>query len=96
MPKSLNQTFVQNTRSALELSYSQGDYFFYVDGNWASPDTDGNNAGDVAAYAYGMIYKYGPGWFYVEYLTQNGYVDANGVLGEGDFDALYVTLDYYF
>ena len=96
LPKSLNKEFVQNTRTMLELSYSQDDYFFYVEGNWASPDTEGNSAGDVAAYAYGMMYDYGPGWFYVEYLAQDGYVDASGMLGEGDFEALYVTLDYYF
>lgn len=96
LPKPLNQEFVQNTRALLELSYSMGDYYFYADGTWASPDTEGNTADDVAAYAYGMMYDYGAGWFYVEYLTQNGYINANGMVGEGDFDALYVTLDYYF
>jgi hypothetical protein len=72
-----------------------GDWSYYLDVSAADPGTAGNNADTVTAFAPGMRYDYGPGWFYVEYLTQDGFVDANGQVGEGDFDALYVTLDFY-
>lgn len=86
---------IENQRFALELGYDQGPWSYYVDLSSAEPDTAGSTAGRVNAIAPGLRYNYGPGWFYVEYLTQDGFVDANGQVGEGDFDALYVTLDFY-
>lgn len=87
---------VKNDRAALELSWTQGNYFFYLDANWAMPNTDGNNADTVAAYVPGVSYNYGPGWVYLEYLTQDGGIDANGMVTEGDYEAIYATIDYYF
>ncbi|MDF1763673.1 MAG: hypothetical protein P1U57_09705, partial [Oleibacter sp.] len=82
---------VKNDRAAIELSWTQGNYFFYLDANWAMPDSDGNNADTVAAYVPGVSYKYGPGWIYLEYLTQDGGIDANGRAVEGDYKAMYAT-----
>ena len=48
-----------------------------------------------AAFAPGMRYDYGPGCIYLEYLTQNGFIDRNGEVGEGDFDAIYLSVDFY-
>lgn len=86
---------IENTRVFAELGYRTGKWFFYLDGSLAMPDTTGNTADDVTAFAPGFSYNYGPGWIYVEYLTQDGFVDRNGMVGEGDFDALYLSADFY-
>ena len=86
---------IENTRIAAELGYKAGPWFFYLDASAAQPDTQGSNADDVRAIAPGFSYNYGPGWIYVEYLQQDGFVDRNGQIGEGDFDALYLSLDFY-
>lgn len=87
---------ISNDRAMLELSWSKGDYFFYLDTTVAMPDTDGNSADTVTALVPGMSYKYGPGWMYLEYFTQDGGIDSNGMATEGDYDAIYATIDYYF
>jgi hypothetical protein len=86
---------VKNSRIATLVGYNMGDWAFYLDASFADPDTDGNTAGSVRAFAPGIRYDYGPGWVYVEYLTQDGFVDRNGMVGEGDFDALYISMDFY-
>lgn len=87
---------VENDRKALELGYTNDNWFYYLDASWASPETRGNDIDDIAAYAPGLSYHYGSGWIYLEYLTQDGFVDRNGMLNEGDFDAFYASIDYYF
>ncbi len=87
---------IKNNRAMFELGYKQDKWFYYLNANWAKTDTDGNTADGVMAFAPGVSYNYGPGWFYLEYLTQDGYIDANGDVGEGDFSALYASIDYYF
>ena len=87
---------VENTRYAFEVGRSSGNWTYYLDANWADPKTKGNNASLVSAYAPGIKYNYGPGWIYAEYLTQDGYIGRNGNVGEGDFSALYLTMDFYF
>lgn len=86
---------IENDRLAAEIGYDVGNWSYYVDLSQAEPNTAGSTADSVTAIAPGFRYDYGPGWVYVEYLTQNGFVDRNGQVGEGDFDALYVTLDFY-
>lgn len=86
---------IENSRAFVELGYASGNWFFYIDGSLAMPDTAGNPADDVTAFAPGMSYDYGPGWIYIEYLTQDGFVGRNGIVGEGDFDALYLSADFY-
>lgn len=86
---------IKNSRAFAELGYRAGNFFFYLDASTAMPDTAGSNVDNVTAIAPGFSYDYGPGWIYVEYLTQDGYVDANGQVGEGDFDALYLSADFY-
>ena len=86
---------IENTRYALELGYDRGPWSYYIDFSTAEPDTEGSAAGGVHAIAPGFRYNYGPGWVYVEYLSQNGGIDRNGQVVEGDFDALYITLDFY-
>ena len=85
---------VENTRAAMELGYSQDQYFYYVEASTA--DSDSNSVGMVGAHAVGMTYDYGPGWFYAEYLWQDGFIGRNGDTGAGNFSALYLTADYYF
>ena len=79
----------------MELGYSQGPWALYLDASAARPDTRGNGSDSVIALAPGVRYDYGPGWIYLEYLTQDGYVDRYGMVNEGDFDALYLSLDFY-
>lgn len=86
---------IENRRLAAELGYNRGPWSFYLDLSSAEPDTEGNLSGRVNAIAPGLRYDYGPGWLYVEYLNQSGDVDRNGQIVEGDFDALYITLDFY-
>lgn len=86
---------ISNRRLAAELGYRRGNWFFYIDASWAEPESSGSTAETVHAIAPGFSYDYGPGWVYVELLTQDGFVDRNGQIGEGDFDALYVSLDFY-
>lgn len=86
---------IKNSRFATEVGYRRDNWFFYIDASWAKPDTSGNSADTVYAMAPGFSYDYGPGWVYVELLTQDGFVDRNGQVGEGDFDALYISLDFY-
>lgn len=87
---------ISNTRIAAEVGYHWGDWAFYLDASLAQPDTEGNTADDVTAFAPGARYDYGPGWLYIEYLTQDGFVDRDGQVGEGDFEAIYLSLDFYF
>jgi hypothetical protein len=87
---------ISNTRIAAEVGYHWGDWAFYLDASLAQPDTEGNLADDVTAFAPGARYDYGPGWLYIEYLTQDGFVDRDGQVGEGDFEAIYLSLDFYF
>ena len=86
---------IENDRIAAEFGYRRGDWFWYLDASLADPGTRGNNVDTVAAFAPGVSWDYGPGWIYFEYLTQDGFVDANGQVGEGDFDALYIAMDFY-
>lgn len=87
---------VENWRAAAELGYTASDWFYYLDTSTAESDTDGNSADSVMAHALGARYSYGPGWIYLEYLTQDGWIGADGDVGEGDFDAFYASIDYYF
>ncbi len=87
---------IENTRYAFEVGRSSGNWTYYLDATWADSQTKGNHAGLVSAYAPGIKYDYGPGWLYAEYLTQDGYIGMDGNVGEGDFSALYLTVDFYF
>jgi len=87
---------IKNDRKAVTLTYSMGDYLFYVDYTNAEANTKGNTVGSADSWAPGMSYNYGPGWFYVEYVSNDGDIGANGEVVDGDFDALYLTMDYYF
>ncbi|MDR9500068.1 MAG: hypothetical protein RI556_12900 [Hydrogenovibrio sp.] len=86
----------ESTRYAATLGRTSGNWTYYVDASWAQTDTSGNDAGTVYAYAPGVKYNYGPGWIYAEYLDQSGYVGRNGDSHEGNFSALYLTIDFYF
>ena len=92
LPDSMGGASNDSDRALLTLGYSMGDFNFYMDSTWAQSD----DVDTVHAYAPGMSYKYGPGWVYVEYLTQNGDIGADNNVVEGNYDALYLTVDYYF
>ena len=108
LPNEVADVTIENDRYALSAGLNTGKWSFYADLTYAQPDTDGNDADTVRAFAPGLSYDYGPGWMYLEYLTQDGYVDRNGRIqdqyfnengnptGPGDFDALYATIDFYF
>lgn len=87
---------VKNERGAITLGYTTGDWFCYLDATYAKPKTRLNDSKSVSAFTPGVSYDYGEGWIYLEYLTQNGYVDRNSMVSEGDYSALYATIDYYF
>ncbi|WP_221796111.1 hypothetical protein [Oceanobacter mangrovi] len=82
----------ETKRAQLELGYAVGDFNFYLDANMAKSD----DVDTVKAFAPGVSYNYGPGWVYVEYLSMDGYIGSDNDVIEGDFDAAYVTVDYYF
>ncbi|WP_198144076.1 hypothetical protein [Gilvimarinus agarilyticus] len=86
---------IKNQRFAAEVGYNLGPWAIYLDASAAEPDTEGSEAGRIKALAPGVRYDYGPGWIYLEYLNQDGYIDRNGQVGEGDFEALYLSLDFY-
>ncbi len=96
LPNEVADVTIENDRYAAEVGLNTGNWSFYADLTYAQPDTDGNDADTIRAFAPGLSYDYGPGWMYLEYLTQDGYVDRNGMALEGDFDALYATIDFYF
>lgn len=87
---------IENTRYGFEFSYQMNEWNFIFDATWAKPDTLGNSADTITAYAPGISYDYGPGWIYLEYLTQDGWIDRDMMIHEGDFDAWYLTIDFYF
>jgi hypothetical protein len=96
LPNEVADVTIENDRYAAEVGLNTGNWSFYADLTYAQPDTEGNDADTIRAFAPGLSYDYGPGWMYLEYLTQDGYVDRNGMALEGDFDALYATIDFYF
>ena len=87
---------IENSRIAVEVNHDFDNWSVYVDVMMADPNTSGNAADTITAYAPGARYDYGPGWIYIEWLDQDGYIDADGLISEGDFTALYTTIDYYF
>lgn len=87
---------IKNQRHTAEVGYHHGNWFFYLDGGVASSQTRNNHADRVEFAAPGARYKYGPGWIYFEYLQSNGDINTWGDTYEGDFDALYVAIDFYF
>jgi len=87
---------IKNDRKAVTLTYSMGDYLFYVDYTNAEANTKGNTVGSADSWAPGVSYNYGPGWFYLEYVSNDGDIGEDGEVVDGDYDALYLTMDYYF
>ena len=88
---------IKTLRQAVTLSYGMGPLTAYVDYTAASTDTDGNEAADHYAWAPGVSYNYGPGWFYAEYVTaKNGIADGDVVDNGRTSSTLYLTVDYYF
>ena len=87
---------IKTQRHALHLGYSHGPWAYYLESTTAKTGTDGNTADSVKAFAPGVRYQYGPGWIYLEYLWQDGFIDSFGDVGEGDFKSLYVSFDFYF
>lgn len=88
---------IDSTRAAVELGFRSGPWYWYLDATMATPgDQPDDSVDTVMAFAPGVSYDYGPGWFYFEVLTQDGWVGRDGNVGEGDFSALYISADYYF
>lgn len=88
---------VETLRHAAHLGYSQDDFYYFFELTAAQNEHDTAATDDtVYAFAPGVIYDYGPGWLYFEYLWQDGYIDQFGGVGEGDFKSFYVSFDYYF
>ena len=87
---------VQSQRNAVYFGYAQDKWNYYLEATSASTSTTGNMSDTVIALAPGASYKYGPGWIYVEYLWQDGFINRFGDVGEGDFESLYISFDFYF
>ena len=87
---------VRNDRQVLTLGYERKRWFFFVEGTAAKSRTRGADTGSVYGVSPGARYHYGPGWIYLEYLRQNGDIGRSGDVVEGDFDAVYLTVDFYF
>ena len=87
---------VRNGRQVLTTGYHRDRWFFFVEGSSAKSRTQGATTDRVYGWSPGARYHYGPGWIYLEYLWQNGDIDRAGDIVEGDFDAVYLTADFYF
>ncbi len=87
---------VKSQRNALRFGYAQNKWGSYLELTSASSNTEGNASDTVYALAPGITYNYGPGWVYLEYLWQDGFINSFGDSGEGDFESLYVSFDFYF
>ncbi|MDQ2075987.1 porin [Marinimicrobium sp. ABcell2] len=86
---------IRNQRLATEIGYDLGPWSFYWDWTAAFPNTDDSQPSKVTAHVPGLKYNYGPGWIYLEFLSQSGDLDRDGRVAEGDFEAVYVTIDFY-
>lgn len=75
------------------LGYKANDWNYYLEVVQAE---ETNTEVDATAYVPGARYSYGPGWIYLEYLSQDGFIGTNGEVTAGDFDAFYASIDYYF
>ncbi|WP_448546739.1 hypothetical protein [Thalassotalea fusca] len=87
---------IENQRLGFEFIFDWQQWQFILDATWAFPDTQGSDADTIVAYAPGVKFDYGPGWIYLEYLTQDGWIDRDMQIHEGDFSAWYLTFDFYF
>jgi len=101
LPQSYYQTasvepVIENTRAGVELTYEQDNWLYVFDATWAFSDTANNTVDTISAYAPGVRYNYGPGWVYLEYLWQDGWIDRDMKIHEGKFSAWYFTVDFYF
>ena len=86
---------IKSDRAALTIGYQHKRWNVYLDASYAK-QMSGADRQKGSAIAPGFSYQYGAGWIYVEYLNQNGFIDRNGGIKAGSFDALYVSADYYF
>ncbi len=97
LPENAGGQDISSKRAALEVAWGEGPWYLYLDSNWANSKTDGDKTKIVNTWAPGVRYNYGPGWVYVEYLSMQGYVGRDGnIVEDSDYDAMYVTVDYYF
>jgi len=87
---------LKTTRYAFEGSYQINQWLLYTDIMHAKSNTKSRNQPNAMAYSLGGRYHYGPGWIYLEYLTQDGWFDRDADLHKGDFESLYLSIDYYF
>jgi hypothetical protein len=87
---------VETARHVAHLGWQQGAWHYVLEASTATTDTDGNTADRIQALAPGVRYNYGPGWIYLEYLSQDGDIGRNGDIYEADFRSVYVAFDFYF
>ncbi|MAK92357.1 MAG: hypothetical protein CMI13_14110 [Oleibacter sp.] len=94
----LDDTKIKNDRRAVTVTYALNDFLFYVDYTNAESKTDDykDTVGSADSWAPGFSYDYGPGWFYLEYVSNDGGIDSNGMVFNKEDDYLYLTVDYYF
>jgi len=86
---------IKNQRISAKVGYNVGPWAIYLDASAAEPEHHSRSRNSVRALAPGVRYDYNSGWINVEYLNQNGYIDRNGRINEGVFEALYVSLGFY-
>jgi len=97
-PYLTNGDKIKNDRKSVTVSYAMNDFLFYVDYTNAESKTSDykDGVGSTDSWAPGMSYDYGPGWVYVEYLSNDGGVNSDGMITDSNYDAWYFTIDYYF
>lgn len=82
---------IENERAGLTLGMRNNNWHFYFETTMAK-----NNSDTIYAFIPGASYDYGPGWIYFEYTNSDGDIGSNGAVGKSDFEAFFVTIDYYF
>lgn len=87
---------VETERHVAHLGWKHNRWHYVLEASRADTDTDNNPADPIRALAPGVRYNYGPGWIYLEYLSQNGDIDRNGDVSEADFRSVYMAFDFYF
>ncbi|MGM0562735.1 MAG: porin [Pseudomonadota bacterium] len=90
----VNAGDAETERAALLLGYNKDQWHYYFEA--VSAELTDSNIDTATSYVPGMSYDYGPGWIYLEYLSQEGFIGQNGEVVEGEFDAFYASIDYYF
>ena len=95
LPNEVADVTIENDRYAVSAGLNTGKWSFYTDLTYAQPDTDGNDADTVRAFAPGLSYDYGQAD--VPRIPHSGRAGVDGnTVARRRFRCLYATIDFYF